>query len=99
MSVDNALEHVDKEEVRYDVIEFGAFHEQTNDRRAVAAAIAFREQIILAAERDLPVIPPISGRMQKFIIVGTLSMGAVYGWRAANIGPLAGSSMSREGPA
>jgi len=42
MSVDNALEHVDKEEVRYDVIEFGAFHEQTNDRRAVAAAIAPR---------------------------------------------------------
>lgn len=50
MSVGHALKHVDEIGVRFDAIEFGRFHRRANDRPSFAAAIASREQVILATE-------------------------------------------------
>ena len=64
-----------------------------------AAAIRAGEEMVLAAERNLSVILPISGRRWKSIIGGTRSLGVVSGFAAASNVILAALPTSRRRPA
>jgi hypothetical protein len=99
MSVDHALEYVGEVGVWFDVIEFGAFHEGADDRPAIAAAIASRKQMILAAKRNLPFILPMSGKKSRSITAGIHSTDAVFDSNTASSAPAAGLSTLRRHPA
>src|SRR5271166_1986050 len=98
MSVNHALEHVDEIGVRLDAIEFGGFDQRADDRPPLAAAVASRKQMVLAAERNRAVILPMSGRKLKFVTDGTRFMGGVFAANTRSGAPAASSSTSRRSP-
>ena len=57
-----AGEHVGKPGLRIDIVELGGVNERQHRRGALAAAIGADEQPRLAAQCNLAVILPISGR-------------------------------------
>jgi hypothetical protein len=52
MSVDHPLQHVAQIRIGFDVIELAGRDQRADDRPALAAAVAAREQVVLAAECD-----------------------------------------------
>ena len=65
----------------------------------MAAGIRAGEQMVLAAERNRPVILPISGRKSSSIIAGTHTMGAAFAANMSNGAPAAISFTSSWRPA
>jgi hypothetical protein len=61
--IGNARQNVSKPCLRINVIELGRVDEREHDGGSLAAAIRSCEQPCLAAECNLAVILPISGRM------------------------------------
>src|SRR6266498_3977955 len=54
-----------------DVVELCSGDEGTNGGPACAAAVGACEQVVLASERDVPVILPMSARRSRSTTVGT----------------------------
>ena len=70
--------------LRVDVVELGGFDERVDGGGATAAVIRSCEYPVVAADRNLAVILPISGRMSSSIIAGILcTVGACVVFRAS----------------
>jgi hypothetical protein len=78
MALNHSFEHISEIGKGLDVVELGRGEERSDNGPAIAAAVRAGEQMVLAAERNRPVILPMSGRRSRFIIAGTHSMGAVF---------------------
>jgi hypothetical protein len=99
MSVGQTFEDVLEVGERVDIIELGGGQQRSDDRPARGAAVGASKQVVLAAERNLLVILPISGRRSRSTIAGTLSMGVVSGSTTASTVSPAALCMSRRHPA
>jgi hypothetical protein len=75
MSVGQTFEEVLEVGEWLDAVEFRRRQQGGDDRPALRTAIGSGEQMVLAAERNLAVILPISGGMSSFIIVGIRCAG------------------------
>jgi hypothetical protein len=97
--VGDAVDHLAQIGFRIEAVELGGFNERVSRGGALAAGIGAGEQIVLAAERNLTVILPISGRRSKSIIGGTRSLDVVSGFAAASNVIPAALPTSRRRPA
>ena len=95
MAVNHSFEHISEIGEGLEVVELGRGEERSDNGPAIAAAVRAGEQMVLAAERNRPVILPISGRRSRSIIAGTHSMGAAFAANMSSGAPAAMSSMSR----
>ena len=95
MAVNHSFEHISEIGEGLDVIELGRGEERSDNGPAIAAAVRAGEQMVLAAERNRPVILPISGRRSRSIIACTHSMGAAFAASMSSDAPAAMSFMSR----
>ena len=84
MALNHSFEHISEIGKGLDVVELGRGEERSDNGPAIAAAVRAGEQMVLAAERNRPVILPMSGRRSRFIIAGTHSMGAASGVSVAS---------------
>jgi hypothetical protein len=65
-----AREYVSEPGLWIDVVELGGLDERVDGGRAMPAFVGAREGPVLAADRNLAVILPISGKMSSSIIAG-----------------------------
>jgi hypothetical protein len=79
MALNHSFEHISEIGKGLDVVELGRGEKRSDNGPAIAAAVRAGEQIVLAAERNRPVILPMSSRRSRSIIAGTHSMGAAFG--------------------
>src|SRR5712691_9512214 len=93
--VGDAGEQVGDVELRVEGVELGAFDQRVHCGGAPAAGIGAGEQIVLAADRNRPVILPMSGRRSRSIIAGTHSMGVASDASISSSAPSATSFTSR----
>ena len=93
--IGDAGEQIGEIVLRVEAVELGAFDQRVDRGGAAAAGIGAGKQIILAANRNRPVILPISGRMWRYIIAGTHSMGGAFAANMSSGAPAAMSFMSR----
>jgi hypothetical protein len=85
----DAREQVAQVGLRIDAVELGGLDQCVDGGGALAAVIRAGEQVVLAAEGNLGVILPMSGRKLKFGTGGTRSMGDGFGagmWSGALAG-------------
>ena len=99
MALNHSFEHISEIGEGLDVVELGRGEERSDNGPAIAAAVRAGEQMVLAAERNRPVILPMSGRMSRSIIAGTHSMGAGFGATMSSTALAATSFMSKWRPA
>ena len=95
MAVNHSFEHISEIGEGLEVVELGRGEKRSDNGPAIAAAVRAGEQMVLAAERNRPVILPISGRMWRYIIAGTHSMGGAFAANMSSGAPAAMSFMSR----
>ena len=76
--VGDAGEHVGEIVLRVGPVELGGLDQGVDRGGAAAPGIGASEQVILAANRNRPVILPISGRRSRSIIAGTHIMGDAF---------------------
>ena len=74
--IGDAPEDVGKPGLRIDVVHLGCDDERVHDRGALTSAIGSCEQPRLAAECNHPFILPVSDKMLKSFIAGTLILVA-----------------------
>ena len=98
MTIGDAVQDVGQVGVRLDVVELGGHDQRTAMRPALGAAIGAGEQMVLAAERNHPVILPISGRRSRSIIAGIRCMDVVSGSTAASSASPAAMSIVEAAP-
>src|SRR5436190_13341742 len=82
--IGDAGEHVGEVALRVAAVELGGLDQGVDRGGAAAAGIGAGEQVILAADRNRPVIMPMSGKRSRSIIAGTHSMGSAFGVSVAN---------------
>jgi hypothetical protein len=99
MALGHALQDVPEIGEGLHVVELCGGDEGTNGGPSLSAAIGAGEQMVLAPQRNLSVILPISGRRWKSIIGGTRSLAVVLGFAAASNVILAALPTSRRRPA
>lgn len=99
MAVGHAVQYVLEVGERLDIVELCGGQQRSNNRPAGRTAVGSGEQMVLAAQCNLWVILPISGRRWKSIIDGTRSLGVVSGFAAASNVILAALPTSRRRPA
>jgi hypothetical protein len=75
--IGDAVQNVSKPCLRIDAIELRGLNQGVHDGGSLSAAIGSREQPCLAADGNLAVIVPISGRMSSSIIAGIHCTGEV----------------------
>ena len=63
MPVDHAREHIAQVGVGFDAVEFAGLDQRADDCPSIAATVAPGKEMVLAPERNLAVILPISGKM------------------------------------
>src|SRR4051794_18720680 len=97
--VGQPLQNVSQPGPRVDVIELGGLDQAVEGRRAFSAAIRAGEQVVLAPDRHLLVILPISGRKSWSIIAGIPSTGVAFASAAASSVSPGGSCRSKRSPA
>jgi hypothetical protein len=95
LSRDNASQHIGQPGQRLEVIELGRLDQRGDDRPMMPTAVGPGEQRILATERHLGVILPISGEKLSCTIDGIHFMAAVCASNTASDAPMERSSMSR----
>jgi len=95
MALNHSFEHISEIGEGLEVVELGRGEERSDNGPAIAAAVRAGEQMVLAAERNRPVILPISGRRSRSITAGTHSMGAAFAVSMSSGAPAAMSFMSR----
>src|SRR6266508_1628761 len=98
MAIGQALQDIAEIGEGLDVVELCSGDEGTNGGPACAAAVGACEQVVLASERDVPVILPMSARRSRSTTVGTRFTGAVSGGNTANSASLGNSFTSRRRP-
>jgi hypothetical protein len=91
MTLNHSFEHISEIGEGLEVVELGRGEERSDNGPAIAAAVRAGEQMVLAAERNRPVILPISGRRSRSIIGGTHIMGDAF---VANMSSGASAVMS-----
>jgi hypothetical protein len=95
MAAGHAFQHVLEVGKGLDLVELGGGDEGANGCPSGATAVGSREQVVLAPERHLPFILPMSGRKLKSIIAGIRSMVAVFDANTVSSAPTAGLFTSR----
>ena len=60
--IGNVAQHVGEPSLRIDVVHLGGDDQAVHERRPLTTAIGAGEQPVLAADRNRPVILPMSGR-------------------------------------
>src|SRR5438874_1314416 len=90
MAAGHAFQHVLEVGKGLDLVELGGGDEGANGCPSGATAVGSREQVVLAPERHLPFILPMSGRKLKSIIAGIRSMVAVFDANTVSSAPTAG---------
>src|SRR5215207_9980389 len=76
--IGDAGEQVGEIKLRVEVVEFGAFDQRVHRSSASATGIGAGEQPVFAADRNRPVILPMSGTRSRSTIAGTRSMGVTF---------------------
>ena len=76
--IGDAAEHVGEPSLRIDVIQLGGLDQREHRGGAASTGIGAGEQPVLAADRNRPVILPMSGRRSRSIIAGTHIMGDAF---------------------
>jgi hypothetical protein len=84
---------------RVDAVELGGLDQGVDGGGTASAFVGHGEGPVVAANRNLSVILPISGRRWKSIIGGTRSLGVVSGFSAASNVVLAALPTSGRRPA
>ena len=97
--IGDTRQHVGEVALRVELVEVGAFDQRVHRRGAATAGVGAGEQVVLAADRNRPVILPMSGTRSRSIIAGTRSMGAAFGASMSSSAPAARSFTSRWRPA
>jgi hypothetical protein len=95
MTIGQARQHIFQIGERLDVVEPRRRDQRDDDGPALGAAIRSGEEMVLAAEGNLPFILPISGKKSRSITVGIHSTGAVFGSKAVSSAPVAELSTLR----
>jgi hypothetical protein len=95
MSARHAFQHVLEIGEGLDLVELGGGDEGADGCPSGAAAVGSGKQMVLAAERHLPFILPMSGRKLKSIIAGIRSMVAVFDANTVSSAPTDGLFTSR----
>ena len=90
MAVDHFLQHITEVGEGLDIVELCGLDEGVDGGPTGAAAVRASKQMVLAAERYLPFIPPMSGKSWESIIDGTRILVARCAFAASRNGRLAG---------
>jgi hypothetical protein len=93
--IGDAGEQVGDVELRVEAVELGAFDQRVHRGGAASTGVGAGEQPVLAANRNRPVILPMSGRRSRSAIAGTHSMGVAFDASMLSGAPAARSFTSR----
>jgi hypothetical protein len=86
MVLNHSFEDISEIGKGLDVVELGRGEERSDNGPAIAAAVRAGEQMVLAAERNRPVILPMSGRRSRSITQPLQTFQAADAVKASGLG-------------